>query len=440
VSIPKLITISIISCVAAMWPTPAPALTVHGRLTTSFYAWERVPNDSTEAQYLRAHQLGIFHLEGIADPRFSVHTYVRAHGDFSEDLNDLADYRIFNLYGQWKDRARNYELRGGRMRVYAGVGNVAIDGGSASYKIRDLATLEGYVGVQVPLAGDADISSWDDRAYGGRLTFEQPREVRLALSFARRSREPLPYEEPGIYTGRQLELPAEQEELYGADFSWRFRPGASLYNRIEVDATQRRLKWGSGVLTLAPAAAPWTLDLEFVHRAPSIYGNSLLSVFDGGDYDEVSGRGGYWVTPKVRVFGNAAATFFDDDGSQRLAAGVERGRLSASYYRRMNFGGDMDGVTGAYHHPLRDWITLHVEGGVSSFKFVEDQEDRNVSGLMALGAEFRARRNLSFDVELQNLAQDIHTQTAFAGNTHDLRGHLRINYWFFTGRQVEGVF
>lgn len=428
------------SLAAVLVATPALSQTFHGRLTTSFYAWERVPTDSTEAQYLRAYQLGIFHLDGLADPRFSLHTYVRAHGDLGEEVNDLADYRIFNLYGQWKDSARGYELRGGRMRVYAGVGNVPIDGGFGSYKFRDLARLEGYVGVQVPFAGDAEIASWDDRAYGGRLTFDRLQRLKLALSFARRNRAPLAYDEPGIYTGRRLELPAEQEELYGADLSWRFRPGATLYHRLELDATQRRLKWGSGVLALAPPKSPWTFDLEFFHRAPSIYGNSLLSVFDAGDYDEVSGRGGYRVTPNVRVFGHVAATFFDGGDSQRLAIGVERGRASVSYQRRMNFGGELDGVTGSYHHALREWITLRAQGGVSSFRFVDDQEDRNISGVVGVGAELQPRRDLAFDLEVQNLAQDLHTQAAFAGHTHDVRGQLRVTYSFFVGHQEGGVF
>jgi hypothetical protein len=177
-----------------------------------------------------------------------------------------------------------------------------------------------------------------------------------------------------------------------------------------------------------------------MHRAPSLFGNSLLSVFDAGDYDEVSGRGGTWVTPKIRVFGNAAATFFEEDDSQRFAAGVEVGRGSLSYHRRMGFGGDLDGVTGSYHHPLRDWVTVRAEGGVSRFRFLDDQEDRNISGVIGIGGELRPRRNLAFDLEVQNLAQDLHTQAAFAGYTHDFRGHLRVSYWFFAGREASEVF
>jgi hypothetical protein len=420
--------------------TPSLAQTFHGRLTTSLYAWERLPTDSTDVRHVRAYQLGIFHLEGLGDRRFSLHTFVRAHGDLRQEVNELASYRIFNLYGQWKDAARSYELRGGRMRVYAGVGNVAIDGGFGSVLLFDLARLEGYVGVQVPLAGDAEIATWDDRAYGGRLTFDRPRDLKLALSFAHRSREALPYDEPGIYTGRLVRLEAEQEDLYGADVSWLVRPGATLYNRLEIDATQRRLKWGSGVLSLALPERAWSLDLEYMHRAPSIFGNSIFSVFDAGDYDEVSGRGGYRLTDRLRLFGHVASTFFDDESSQRLGLGVERGRVSLSYQRRMGFGGDLDGVSGAYRHPLRDWLTLRAEGGVSSFRFVEDQEERNISGVMALGAGLRPRRNLGVDVEVQNLSQEIDTQSAFAGYSSDTRGLLRVTYWFFAGREAGEIF
>jgi hypothetical protein len=425
---------------AILIANPSHGQTFHGRLTTSLYAWERLPTDSTTANHLRAFQLGIFHLEGVADPRLSLHTYVRFHGDLTEDVAEPANYSLFNLYGQWKDTPRGYELRGGRQRVYAGVGNVAIDGGFGSYRFRKLGTLEGYVGVQVPLDGDGNIAGWDDRAYGARLAIDAVPDLKLALSFARRNRASFDYEEPGIFTGRLLELPDEQEQLYGSDLSWRFRPGATLYNRIEVDATQRRLKWASGTLSLAYPTAPWSADFEYMHRAPSIYGNSLFSVFDAGDYDEVSVRGGVWVAPRVRAFGQVAATFFDGDDSERFQAGVERGALSVSYQHRMGYGGDLDGISAAYRHPLREWVTLRADGGVSSYRFDDGQEERNVSGTVSAGAELRPRRDLAFDLEIQNLSQDLTTQPAFAGDTYDLRGLLRISYWFSTGRMAKGAF
>jgi hypothetical protein len=426
-------------CAALLVAAPAGAQTFHGRLTTSLYAWERLPSDSTDAQHLRAYGLGIFHLEELADPRFSVHTYISVHGDLAEEVNEVANYRIFNLYGQWRDRARGFEARVGRMRVYSGVGNVAIDGAFASYRVRQFGTIEGYGGVQVPLAGDADIAAWDDRAYGARATLDRYRDLRLALSFVHRNREPLEYDEPGIYTGRELELPAEQEQIYGADASWRFRPGASVHGRLEVDATQRRVKWGSGILSLAPPGTPWTADLEYFHRAPSLYGNSLLSVFDGGDYDEISGRAGYWLNPRLHLFGNVAATFFEDDDSERMSLGVERGLLSVSYQHRTGYGGDLDGLSGSYRRPLRPWIEVRADGGIAWIQLDDELDDSNVSGTVSAGAQIRPRRDVTFDLEVQNLSQDIASQSAFTGYTHDWRGLLRVTYWFFAGGQPGGT-
>ena len=424
---------------------PASGQTIQGRLTTSLYAWERDPTDSTEANHLRAYQLGIFHLDGLGDRRLSFHTYVRAHGDLSADVNELANFRVFNLYGQWKDPGHGYEVRMGRMRVYAGVGNVAIDGGFGSYRAADFATLEAYAGVQPPFDGEAEVTSWDNRAYGGRLTLShRPRDLKLALSFARRNRETIDYTQPGVYTGRLLALPAGQEELYGADFSWRIRPGATFYHRLELDRVQRRLKWGSAILTLAPPAEPWTADLEYFHRAPSLYGNSLLSVFDQEDYDEISGRVGYQITPELRLFSHLAATLYDGDNSERFGMGIERTgertSSSLSYSRRAGYGGDLHSVVAAYQHAVGEGLTLRGQGGLSIYKLVAEQDERNLSFVAALGGEVRPRRNLAIDVELQNLTQDLHTQAAFAGNTFDLRGHLRVTYWFFSGRQAKGVF
>src|SRR5262245_51171345 len=88
--------------VAILVANPSHAQTFHGRLTTSFYSWERLPTDSTSANHVRAFQLGIFHVDGVADPRLSFHTYVRFHGDLAENVAEPANYSVFNLYGQWK--------------------------------------------------------------------------------------------------------------------------------------------------------------------------------------------------------------------------------------------------------------------------------------------------------------------------------------------------
>lgn len=413
----------------------ASAQTFHGRLTSSLYAWQRAPDDSTDFDHVRFYQLGIFHLEQVADRRLSLHTYMRVHGDLSDDLNELSNWRLLNLYAQWKDDPRHYELRGGRMRIYAGVGNVTVDGGYGRYQYPRWGALEAYVGVQPPLAGNFEVSDWENRAYGGRLTLDRWQQVKVALSFARRQRATLAYEEVGQYTGRALELPAEQEEVYGADASWLMRPGTRLYGRMEVDASQRQLKWGNTVFSWGPPETPWSADLEYMHRAPSIYANSLLSVFDHSDYDEVSVRGGYQAAPQTRVHADFASTFFDDDQSFRYALGVEHGPVFFNGSLRSGYGGELASLTAGYSRPLREWVDVRAQAGVSSYQIVgEVQNESNSSFVVLLGGEFKPRRDLAIDLEVQNLTQDIHSQPAFAGYDYDLRGHLRVTYWFFTGR------
>ncbi len=429
-----------IAIVAFLAPA-ASGQTFHGRITTSFYRYDRAPTDSTSFDYMRAQALGIFHLEGLGDPRFSLHTYMSGHQDVATVNHDASDYRVTNLYAQWKDRRHAYELRGGRMRVFAGVGNTLIDGGFGSYRFRNLATLELFAGAQAPLTGDFKVQGWENRAYGGRLTFHQPQNLTTAVSFARRNRESFEYEEPGEYTNELLVLPDGQEELYGADVAWGWRQGSTVYGRVEVDRLPEwRLKVASGALNVALPGEKWTADFEYFHRAPSIYANSLFSVFTQSDFDEFGVRASYVVTPEVRAFGHFSSTFLDDDSGQYFGVGAGRGPWSVNYAHRMGYTGASDAVTGAYRHQFSEMGSARVEAGYTSFEVFEGQDDRDESIVLSFGGELRPMRTLSFDVEIQNLSQDLHTLPDFTGYTHDWRGHARITYWFFAGRNVTGVF
>jgi hypothetical protein len=438
--IPPLAAFALIVVVAAWAALPASGQTFHGRLTTSFYRYDRAPTDSTEFDYVRAYALGIFHLEGLADRRFSLHTYLTGQQDLATVNHDPSDYRVSNLYAQWKDKPHGYELRGGRMRIFAGVGNVALDGGYGSYRFRDLATLEAFAGVQAPLTGEFEVADWENSAYGGRLTFHIPENLTTALSFARQNREAIAYNEPGEFTNRRLDLPADQEELYGANVSWRFQPGSTAYGRVEWDRLQWRLKVAGGALNLTRPGAKWSADLEYFHRAPSLYANSLLSVFDQADFDVFGARASYLVTPTIRAFGNLNLTFLDGDSGQRLGAGVGRGPWSVSYTHRMGYTGDSDAVVGAYEHTITEEASVRANAGYTSYELSASQDERNDSFVLGLGGEVRPLRTLAFDVEIQNLSQDLNTQPEFAGYEHDWRGHVRITYWFFTGRGLKEVF
>ncbi len=438
--IPPLAAIALTVVVAALAALPASGQTFHGRLTTSFYRYDRAPTDSTDHDYVRAYALGIFHLEGLADRRFSLHTYLNGQQDLATVNHDEFDYRVLNLYAQWKDKPQGYELRGGRMRIFAGVANVALDGGYGSYRFRDLATLEAFVGVQAPLTGAFKVADWDNSSYGGRLTLHTPANLTTAVSFARQNREPFTYGEPGEFTGRELELPADQEELYGANASWRFEPGSTVYGRVEWDRLQWRLKYVGGALNMARPGEKWSTDLEYFHRAPSLYANSLLSVFNQGDIDEIGVRASYLVTPAVRAFGNVNLTYLDGDSGQRFGVGAGQGPWSVSYTHRMGYTGDSDAVIGSYQREITAEAGVRAQIGYTSYELYADQEERNDSFVLGLGGELRPLRTLAFDLEIQNLSQELSTQPAFAGYEHDWRGHVRITYWFFTGRGLTEVF
>jgi len=106
----------------------------------------------------------------------------------------------------------------------------------------------------------------------------------------------------------------------------------------------------------------------------------------------------------------------------------------------MGYTGDSDAVIGSYQREITEEAGIRAQIGYTSYELYADQDERNDSFVLGLGGELRPLRTLAFDLEIQNLSQDLSTQPGFAGYEHDWRGHVRITYWFFTGRGLTEVF
>jgi opacity protein-like surface antigen len=422
-------------------PIASTAQTLTGRLTASFHAWERQATDSTSTSHVRSYQLATLELKGLGHRNLSFHTWLRGQGDLSGDLEDPETFRVKNLYGRWYDRERGLDLRFGRQRLYAGVVNVSVDGLWGRWRFAETWRAEAYVGVQTPVDQGRVVPSWDDnRTFGGRvLTDQLSGALTAAFSAMRRDRRPLYYDEPGIYTGRHVTLPSQQEELYGYDLAYRLGDGVRFDHQLEYERLQSELRKVTASAAVALPSAPWTADVEYLHRAPTLEYASILSVFDSSELDEIVLRAGYWVVPGLRVHGSFGHTAFDGDDAQRFTIGAQRRDLGAGYTRRTGYSGTSNTIYASYAHSWQRAL-VRVQTGFTSYKLDESRDDSDWSWTLAVGAQGRLRRNLTIDLDVHNLSQELHDRGDFAGNSYDLRSYLKISYWFSAGRDTRSVF
>lgn len=402
------------------------ALTIGGRLTTSLYSYEGQQDATTTAAYLRAYQSARLDLGGLVFPGLSFHTYLRGTTDLAEKAASDPRLRVYSAYMAWKKST--YQVQVGRQRVLAGVGAGAIDGlrGDLTFLAFDLTY---FAGILVPLDKSTDVGSWSaGHLFGARLRTRRL-GTDLALSFASRERESAAYAAPGRFSGVQVAPRAVVQRLVGLDLNRRFATGHSLYGRIDYDLkdTNIRRTEVSGRYALSRQLA---LQAEWFRRSPSVFYNSLFSVFPAEDYQEMSARVYYTVKPGLQLIAHFADLLYDGDSAQRLGLVASLGEhYSLGYYRTMGYSRASDGLVGSVYYPLNAKLLLRGELDLAAYERYEEAEERDDLVTGSLGLTYRPTRKTFVELQLQGVRNPLYSS--------DMRLFLRGSYRFFKAPQAR---
>ena len=416
----------LLGCLAS-WSDGAAAATLSGRLTTSAYSWEEMGIDRSASRHVRVFQSVMLNARRLGGTPLSFHTYGYVSGDLSDEVDGRRRYRIYHAYLRWHSQGRSgLDLTLGRQRVHDGVGFGTIDGLRFQVVPRQEVKFSAYAGTLTPVVSEEGIGTWDEgHLWGGQILFDI-RDTSVGVSFAERAREPIPYIRSGQYSGVRIQNGARQFRRLGADARREMGKGIELYGRLDLDAEA----WEVHEVEVAGrvrATPKLRLSAEYRHRKPTLYLNSILSVFEASNDQEVGGRLSYQVSPQVAISVNGTRVIVEDDGSWRLGLGLTVPNGYVGYSRRIGYGGENDAVALALEHPLSAQLALRANGSVSSYRPFAEQRTRDRALAGSAGLTYRPRRGLSFDVE----GQALHN-TYYAS---DVRVFLRGSYWFFKRSQ-----
>ena len=404
---------------------PASSLTVGGRLTTSLYTYEGQQADSSFATHLRAYQGVRLDLGRLGHPGLSLHTYAQGTRDITEEAKTDPRLRIYNAYLAWNQE--RYYLQLGRQRIYAGVGYGSIDG------LRGHLALDGvdiafYAGTLVPLNKSADVSTWSEgHLWGGKINTDRFFDTALSLSFASHEREPEPHTASGRSSLAQAGPAAVVRRLIGVDARHGFRGGHSLYGRLDYDLKDEaiRRREVSARYIVSPRL---NVQAEWFHRQPSIFYNSIFSVFPSKGYQEVSGRLYYRLNANLRLSTSFAAVLYDDDAAQRVGLVATLGEhYSVGYYRTMGYARASDGLVGNVYYPLNRKLLLRGALDLAAYERFEEADDREELVTGSLGLTYRPTRRAFIELQAQGLRNP--------ADTSDMRLLLRGSWRFFKGER-----
>jgi hypothetical protein len=411
------------ACLALIGVLPASAQLVTGRLTTSFYTWERFDSAASSTVYLRGVQTVQL---SFARENLSLHTYLS--GAMMTD-QDAFTTRVYNFYLRWASIGRALDLNLGRQAVYAGVGSGTIDGLSAKLHLfKDRVTVFGFGGA-APAIGYRGLRSnfSDNLSLGGQIVTTALPGARIGLSYLNRKEERDPYwtlrARDTAYTPvpYYVTFEPEAEELLGGDLYYSYGEVVSVYGRVDHDLKNEEMSRLQGSVRVS-ATDRLAFTAEYLHRLPRIRFNSIFSTFVRNAVDEIEGGAEYALSPLTTVFARVAGVTYEGEKSARWTAGLNSNYGSLSYSGSNGYAGELQSVSAQGFYPLVEGRVVPGAGlSWASFRITAGEEKMDAwSG--SIGAVVRPTQSVSIDLQGQWLSNPIYSS--------DLRLFLKVNYWF----------
>ncbi|MGA1197344.1 MAG: hypothetical protein ACO36I_12705 [Candidatus Latescibacterota bacterium] len=393
--------------------------TLSGRLTSSAYSWQAREASGSDVRHLRLYQVAALNIGQVGGQALSLHTHFQFSGDMQDEINGREHYRIYSAYAKWAKQ--RWDVRLGRQRIFGGVGFGTIDGGRVAAQATDWLQVVGYGGMLTPVMPDDGIGTWDEGHLWGGQALVDIQNTYLTISYAERSREPLAYLGAGRYSHVSIAGSTTQYRRLGVDARHDWAQG-SLYGRVDVDANAWEVQEFE-VTGEAQVSDALTLAAEFEHRKPTLYLNSILSVFEVQDNQEAEARATFKINDQTKVLVRGSRSFYDGDSAWHWGAGLILKGAYLGYTRRVGYSGDNDSFTASIQHPINALWTVHADGSVASYRLYDAQVSRDRAWAGSFGARYQAKKTLSVDVEAQVLNNAFYNR--------DARVFVRGSYWFF---------
>ncbi len=415
----------IISCFLCLTGIVA-SQNINGRFSSSIYAFERFDSVDVSTNHIRSFQL--LNLN-INQDMFSIRTNLNLENDFSEKQKDDPRLRLYNLYLEARDLFNIATIKLGRQPVFNSVAGGVFDGGTISLK-KDATKFTAYFGGNVPayqkLEMTDDISN--DYIFGGKFVTTAITDFQIGFSYVNKNFKPYKYtatrydadmnpiqveieNNSNKYEYASVELGYLSKNLLEVNTRFDYDMNYDQASRFEVDARYIKIE-NVGI------------NLYYNYREPMIRYNSIFSVFDYGNTQEIEGGIDYKFSNYLTVLGKFANVTYKDDNSQRISVGAVTTYGSLNYRKNLGYAGEMDAISLHTAYTLmKGLITPSLGLSYTSYKLSEDAEKNNLTALLA-GINFRPFKLISFDLQGQYMDNKLYK--------NDLRLFFKVNYWFNT--------
>ena len=398
---------------------------LNGRFTSALYTFERFDTVNNSNTYARTFQM--LYLTFGKD-NVSLKSYLNLEGDVSKSQTYDPRLRFYNLYVDVRKLFDVVYLKFGRQPLFNSIGGGVFDGISLGVKYKGF-DVNGYYGGNVPpyqkLNFTDDLSN--DFVAGGKITLYTIENTRIALKYINKNFKSIKYTtsrlSPEFETNPNyvIDNSSEQYEYATAEVSYdqpkMFRVDTKLDYDLNFNTASR-----FEVIARYDEIENLGISAYYNFREPRIRYNSIFSVFDFQNSQEVEIGGDYLIDKTYKIIGKFGNVSYTDESSQRVSLGVSSPWGTLMGRKTFGYAGELSSVSVYTARSFFEGLlTPSLSLAYTNYKLSSDVDSNDLVTIL-LGLNYRPIRTLSFDAQGQYLNNKIYKD--------DFRLLVKLNYWF----------
>ncbi len=401
-----------------------PAQIINGRFSSNLYMFENYTDADNSEMQTRGYQ--ILNLNA-GYGKFSLRSRLNLETDFSNTLSEDPRLRFYNLYLEGRDLFKVATIKIGRQTLLNSFGGL-YDGVSMKLKISPKYSLTTYYGGNVPAYQKLELTDnlSEDYVMGAKFTAAPVDNLKFNFNYIDKNFKPDEYYatrldadlNPINYLVRKN---SNQYQFISTDVTYSQKGLFRLFTKADYDLNFKQLSKFQ-VSGRVEATAKIGLNVYYNYREPRLAYNSIFSVFNYGNSQEIEAGIDYKICKMFTVIGKYGYVKYDEDNSNRISVAVKSAYGSISYRKTLGYAGELDAIS--LHTAksfLKGLLTPSVGLSYTKYKLNEDEDASDLFTLLA-GVNLRPWKKFSFDIQTQYFQNEIFD--------NDFRILFRFNHWF----------
>lgn len=166
------------------------------------------------------------------------------------------------------------------------------------------------------------------------------------------------------------------------------------------------------------------ISLYYNYREPKIRYNSIFSVFNFSNTQEIEAGLDYKLSDAVTAYGKFGNITYEDEESQRLTVGLNTTYGSVNYRQTFGYAGELQSFSIYTARSFEDgFLTPSLGFTYTSYRLSASDPENDLLAILT-GINVRPWKQLSFDLQTQYVSNKIYN--------NDFRILFKINHWFNT--------